>query len=115
MMNRRTALGVIAAAVTPGSLKAAAAMEPEYFKEKLEAKELPPLAERLPKTPRVVNVAAMGREPGRYGGVIRSLIGSQKDIRLMTINGYARLIGYDERLTLQADILESFEVTDGRV
>ena len=51
----------------------------------------------------------MGREPGQYGGVVRMLIGGQKDIRLMTINGYARLIGFDEKLNFQPDILEAFE------
>ena len=62
---------------------------------------------------RVVNLVAMGRQPGQYGGVVRTLIGSQKDIRLMTIYGYARLVGYDEKLNLQPDILESFEAVGG--
>lgn len=114
MMNRRMALGVIAATMVPGALKAAAT-EPELFKEALETKKLPPMAERLPKAPRVVNLASMGRQPGKYGGSLRTLIGSQKDIRLMTINGYARLVGYDEKLNLHADILESFETIEDRV
>ncbi len=46
---------------------------------------------------------------GRYGGTIRTIIGSAKDIRFMTIYGYARLVGYDEKLTLQPDILEAFQ------
>ena len=50
----------------------------------------------------MVNLAALGRKPGRYGGTLRMLIGSQKDIRLMTIYGYARLVGYDEKLELAA-------------
>ena len=78
----------------------------------VEAGKLPPVAERLPRTPRVINVAAMGGEPGRHGGTIRMLIGGQKDIRLMTINGYARLVGYDEKLEFQPDILESFEIVE---
>ena len=52
----------------------------------------------------------MGREPGQYGGTVRMLIGGQRDIRLMTIYGYARLVGYDEKLNFQPDILEIFEV-----
>ena len=43
------------------------------------------------------------------------LIGSQKDIRMMTINGYARLVGYTEDLQFQPDILESFDVQEGRI
>ncbi|TIU12357.1 MAG: ABC transporter substrate-binding protein, partial [Mesorhizobium sp.] len=73
------------------------------------------LAERLPKSPRALNLAAMGRQPGQYGGTLRTIIGSQKDIRMMTIYGYARLVGYDEKLNLQPDILESFDVADDRV
>ena len=41
--------------------------------------------------------------PGRHGGDIRTLIGGQKDIRLMTIYGYTRLVGFDEKLTLQTE------------
>ncbi len=79
------------------------------------AGELPPLADRLPLNPRVVNLASMGRATGQQGGEIRMLIGSQKDIRFMTIYGYARLVGFDEKLDLQADILESFESIEDRV
>lgn len=114
MMNRRTAIGVIASALVPAAARAAS-LEPSFLQPRLDDKSLPVLAERLPKIPRVVNVAAMGREPGQYGGVVRTLIGSQKDIRLMTIYGYARLVGYDEKLSMQPDILESFEVVEDRV
>lgn len=114
MITRRTALGVIGSALLPGTLRAAD-REPEFFKSQLDEGKLPPVAERLPRTPRIVKVASMGRQPGRHGGTVRTLIGSQKDIRLMTINGYARLVGYDETLTLQPDILESFTSEEDRV
>ena len=39
---------------------------------------------------------AMERGPGRHGGTIRMLMGDQRDIRMMTVYGYARLVGYDE-------------------
>jgi peptide/nickel transport system substrate-binding protein len=114
MMNRRTAIGAIASVFVPGVARAID-LEPEFFRSQLEAKSLPERAQRLPKTPRVVNVGGMGRQPGRYGGVVRMLIGSQKDIRLMTINGYARLVGFDAKLNMQADILESFEAVEDRI
>jgi peptide/nickel transport system substrate-binding protein len=114
MMNRRTAIGAIASVIVPGVARAID-LEPEFFRSQLEAKSLPELAQRLPKTPRFVNVGGMGRQPGRYGGVVRMLIGSQKDIRLMTINGYARLVGYDDKLNMQADILKGFEVIEDRI
>jgi peptide/nickel transport system substrate-binding protein len=77
--------------------------------------QLPPLAERLPKVPRVIDVAAMGRQPGRHGGTIRMLMGDQRDIRMMTIYGYTRLVVYDDRLELVPDLLEGFEVAEGRI
>lgn len=75
----------------------------------LAAQDLPPLAERLPRTPRVVNLAAMGRQPGRQGGRLRILIGGPRDVRYAPIIGYSRLVGYDTSLNLQPDILESYE------
>ena len=86
MITRRSALGVIGSALLPGTLRAAD-REPEFFKSRLEEGKLPPVAERLPRTPRIVKVASMGRQPGRHGGTVRTLIGGQKDIRLMTIYG----------------------------
>lgn len=82
---------------------------------KVTAGELPPLAERLPKSPRLIEVAAMGRAPGRHGGTMRMLMGDQRDIRMMTIYGYTRLVVYDHKLELAPDLLEGFEVERGRV
>ncbi|MCV3735709.1 ABC transporter substrate-binding protein (plasmid) [Rhizobium sp. TRM96647] len=121
MITRRTTLGMLAATCLPAALAPSRAratlalQEPEFLKEKLADGTLPAMAERLPKVPRVVNLAAMGRKPGQYGGTARTIIGGQKDIRLMTINGYARLVGFDEHLVLQPDILESFEQVDNRI
>jgi peptide/nickel transport system substrate-binding protein len=113
MITRRTALGVIAAAALPRP--AAALVEPNFFKIPIEKGELPPINARLPQVPRVVNLSAMGRKPGTHGGSVRMLIGGPKDIRYMTIFGYARLVGYDENLNLQPDILQSYEVAEGRI
>ncbi|PRD42444.1 peptide ABC transporter substrate-binding protein [Phyllobacterium phragmitis] len=114
MINRRTILGLTASAFIPGRLLAAD-REPAFFKTQLKFEKLPALADRLPKTPRIVNLSAKGRQPGRHGGTVRTLIGSQKDIRLMTIYGYTRLVGYDEKLNMIPDILESYEVRDERI
>jgi peptide/nickel transport system substrate-binding protein len=116
LIKRRTALGMLACALMPRISRAdAVTREPSYLWPQLRAAALPDIVDRLPKTPRIVNMASIGRLPGVYGGVIRTIIGSQKDIRLMTIYGYARLVGYDEKLNLHADILESFETIDDRV
>ena len=114
MITRRTTLGLLASAFLPGMARAGM-IEPEYLRPYLRAQRLPGLNERVPVNPRVVNLAAMGRKPGRYGGTVRMIIGSQKDIRLMTIYGYSRLVGYDQNLNLQPDILESFDVQEGRI
>jgi len=76
---------------------------------------LPPVAERIPEEPLVLDLEAMGREIGRHGGDIHTLIGRAKDMRLINVWGYARLVGYDDNLSLQPDILESIDVEDGRV
>ncbi|MGH6861594.1 MAG: ABC transporter substrate-binding protein, partial [Phyllobacterium sp.] len=90
-------------------------VEPAYLEERLRARSLPPLAERLPKRPRIIGLKTMGRQPGQYGGSVRTIIGSAKDIRFMTIYGYARLVGYDEHLVLQPDILEAFQAQNDTV
>lgn len=74
---------------------------------------LPPIAERIPEDPLVVDLPAEGRETGRHGGDIRTLIGRAKDVRLINVWGYARLVGYTEDLDLVPDILADVEVEDG--
>ncbi|MBX3567748.1 MAG: ABC transporter substrate-binding protein [Rhizobiaceae bacterium] len=113
-ITRRTTLGLIGAALMPHQVLGAA-QDPAFLKDKIDAGELPPLAERLPKAPRIIEVAALGGQPGRTGGVLRTLIGSQKDIRLMTIYGYSRLVGYSRDLHFEPDILERFEVEEDRI
>ncbi len=86
-----------------------------FFAKDVEAGTLPPLAERLPKHPRVIDLPAMGRENGRPGGTWRMLMGDQRDLRMMTIYSYARLVVYDEKLDVVPDILERLDVEEGRV
>ncbi|WP_150525014.1 ABC transporter substrate-binding protein [Roseibium sediminis] len=76
---------------------------------------LPPIAERVPIEPLVVDMAAKGREVGKQGGAINTLIGRSKDVRLINVWGYARLVGYNEKLELVPDILASVDVEDGRI
>jgi peptide/nickel transport system substrate-binding protein len=115
MITRRTALGLMAAATLAPVTVRAADLEPEALRAEIEAGKLPKMADRLPKVPRVINVAALGGKPGHYGGTMRTLISGQKDIRLMTIYGYSRLVGYNTDLEFEADILESFDVQEERI
>ncbi|HUS97871.1 MAG TPA: ABC transporter substrate-binding protein, partial [Hyphomicrobiaceae bacterium] len=75
---------------------------------------LPAIGARVPLKPRVVDLAAQGRTPGRHGGTMRMLMGREKDLRILVYYGYARLIGYNSELELAPDILESFDVEEGR-
>ena len=56
----------------------------------VEAGKLPPTEQRLPETPRVINLSATNREIGRYSGELHLLMGSVRDIRQMVVYGYAR-------------------------
>jgi peptide/nickel transport system substrate-binding protein len=104
--------------ILPGHVLPAGAnsyIETPILEAQVSAGELPPVAERLPGEPRVIDLEAMGREPGVHGGRIRMLMGDQNDIRLMTLFGYARFVGYDTAFELQPDIVESYEVEEGRI
>ena len=62
MVTRRTVLGALAATVVPVSVKAADhEREPEFLEDRLRATSLPPLAQRIPKRPRIINLKEMGR------------------------------------------------------
>lgn len=114
MILRRTVLGLMAAAFSPFSAKAAFTGS-GILDDAVKDGSMPEVTARLPLNPRVVNLSAANRQPGRHGGVVRMLIGGQRDIRLMPINGYSRLVGYDEKLNLQPDILESYTAEEDRI
>ena len=83
--------------------------------KKVAAGKLPPVKERLPLNPRKLNFKNLGLEIGKYGGSIRMLMARAKDARQMSVYGYSRLVGYHPKtFELEADILESFEVKEGR-
>ncbi|MXN65677.1 ABC transporter substrate-binding protein [Stappia sp. GBMRC 2046] len=78
-------------------------------------KDLPPVGERVPQEPLVVELEERGRKIGKPGGAIDTLIGRAKDVRLINVWGYARLVGYTEQLELKPDILRDVEVEDDKV
>ena len=106
----------LAAALVLGSPAVAQTYaETPYFAERVSKKELPPVAQRLPATPIVVDLAAKGRRPGTPGGDIVSLVSRARDIRYISANAYARLVGYNEKLELQPDLLERIEAVEARI
>src|SRR6185503_19293969 len=85
--------------------------EPPMLRLEVSTGQLPPLEKRLPQPPLVVNV----ENPGKHGGTLNSLVGRSRDTRMLVVYGYARLVGYDRELNLVPDLLESFEVKEGRI
>lgn len=94
---------------------AGALTEPPTLEPLVESGELPPMIDRLPEQPLVVDFEAEGKTIGRYCCSLRLLMGSAKDIRMVTVYGYARLVGFDYNFDLKPDILESFDSEEGRI
>ncbi|MBS7542608.1 ABC transporter substrate-binding protein [Ancylobacter oerskovii] len=89
--------------------------EPPLLRTEVDINQIPAMADRLPDSPRVIDVAGMGREPGRYGGTMRMLMGDQRDIRAISIYGYTRLVVFDTAGRIVPDLLEKVDVEEGRI
>lgn len=101
-----------------GAVRASSTMpyiEAPEFNARVKHGELPPLNERLPRDPAFAEIEKYGGRVGRYGGVWRTMVFRAKDVRMMLIYGYARLVGFDRYFRLQPDLLKSFEVEQGRI
>ena len=93
---------------------AVAAKEVPYFQHSVISGFMPPMNERLPRVPLIVTPEP-GQSLGQYGGKLRTLVGSPSDVKLMFVNGYARLVGYTPDFEIKPDILQSVDVTEGRI
>jgi peptide/nickel transport system substrate-binding protein len=90
-------------------------VDPPVLSDAVAKGELPPIQERLPKVPAVAAMPWPGQTIGKHGGEATVVMASAKDTRLMVVYGYARLVAYDPDFELVPDILESFEVEEGRI
>src|SRR3546814_3168123 len=90
---------------TPEAPRVAALKEVPSLQAQVETKQLPPIGERLPAVP-LVSVSGPNLSAGKHGGDIRTLITRNKDVRLLNVYGYARLMAYDATLEIVPDILE---------
>ena len=88
--------------------------ETPYWRHDVESLRLPPVAERLPQAPLVIDLEAKGRSFGTPGGTMHMLISRSKDVRQMVVYGYARLVGYAPDYSLYPDILHGVEIFEGR-
>lgn len=90
--------------------------EAPQLSERVSEGALPPVEQRLPTQPKVTNLAKRNRKPGKYSKEdMRLLMSRSKDVRLMVVYGYARLVGYNENFSVRPDILETLDVKDNRV
>ena len=108
---------VITLALSVSGFAAAQGMtyaDPPSLADEIKAGKLPPAAKRLPENPLVVKMEG-GTTEGHHGGALNMLIGRSRDVRMLVVYGYARLVAYDRDLKIVPDILESFEVKDDRV
>lgn len=107
---------ILAAAFAVLSLSAAQAeyQESSFWQSDVDAGSLPPVAERVPDAPKVVDLKLRNRELGQQGGTLRTMVTRSKDVRQMVVYGYGRLVGFNERYELVADILKSFENEDDK-
>ena len=111
---RFAALAILVAALAAGPASAASLVETPMFTKAVAAGELPSVDRRLPERPNIVALTGY-KVPGRHGGELNTLIGRAKDVRLLVVYGYARLVGYNERFELEPDILDSVDVEQGRI
>ena len=89
--------------------------ETPMFEVAVTAGKMPAVADRLPRRPSIVSFDARAKKAGRHGGELRTAIIRAKDVRLLVVYGYARLVGYNERFEIVPDILEDVKVEAGRI
>ena len=99
----------------PAAAGAQMLVEPPSLAPLVEGGKLPPLAQRLPDTPVVLAMDQPGQSIGRHGGTLNTIMARSKDVRLMVVYGYARLVKFDRNLNLVPDILERIEVKVGKI
>jgi len=94
---------------------AAQLVESEMFRKEVASGKMPAVDKRVPAPPLVYPMDGPGMAIGKPGGTLNMLIGRARDVRMLVVYGYARLVGYDRKLTIVPDILESFESKDDKV
>lgn len=112
-MTLRALAAVLFALLLAPGLRAQELQETPMLAEAVAKGELPPVEQRVPAEPKVVKLEGY-KTPGQHGGELRTLIGRAKDIRLMVVYGYARLVGYTEKYEIAPDLLKAVEVEEGR-
>lgn len=102
------------AAQSQAQFPAQSLVETPMFAEQVKVGKLPPVEKRVPAEPDIAKFDGPGQAIGRQGGLITNLMERAGDIRRMSAYGYARLVGYAPNYKIEADILKSYDVKDGR-
>src|SRR5687767_15705114 len=104
MKTRVTLLFACAITCVSGFTSAQATnyIDPPMFAEEIKAGKLPPAAKRIPENPLVVKMDG-GAVAGQHGGTLNMLIGRSRDVRMLVVYGYARLVAYDRELKIVPD------------
>ncbi len=89
-------------------------IEPPVLRGAVAEGRLPSVGQRAPENPLVVSFED-GMRAGKYGGNLQMLIGRSRDVRLLVVYGYARLVVYNRKLQITPDLIESFDVREGRI
>ena len=89
-------------------------LETPMFRDAVRDGTMPPVDKRVPTEPSVGKLDG-NKQIGRHGGDIKMLIGRARDVRLLVVYGYARLVGYNEQFEIEPDILRAVDSDDGRV
>ena len=113
----RTLISVVFALVVCTAAQAQTPIVPQessFWAQEVLSGNMPPVTQRMPSEPLVVDLEAKGRSIGEQGGTLRTLVSRSKDVRQMVVYGYARLVGYDQNYELYPDILRDVEVEEGR-
>ena len=102
---------IVYCAIFMGNYYAFSYQQSPFLDERTTKGTLPSVEKRLPHNPKIVSD---NLSIGRYGGTIRTLMRKEKDIRQMVVYGYARLVRYNKDYQIEADILEKYEVIEGK-
>ncbi|MCI5098232.1 MAG: ABC transporter substrate-binding protein [Rhodobacteraceae bacterium] len=108
-----SSLALIAALAPLGALAGPDLQESGFWQDEVDSGALPPVTERVPDMPLIVDMEAKGRVSGVQGGTLNTMVTRSKDIRQMVVYGYARLVGYDSQYQIQPDLLAGIE-NDGQ-
>jgi len=90
-------------------------VETPSLEDQVKQGALPPVAKRLPEHPLVDRMDRPERTLGKHGGELRMLMAGPRDVRMMVVYGYARLVAYNEKYEIVPDILEKVEVEQDRI